>query len=206
MKQAVTPELLVRAYMNGAFPMAEPETGEVMWFCADPRSIVPLDGTLHVSRTLNRTIRKGIFDIRTDTAFDEVIRACARDRSEDNRNWISPEMIAAYNALHVAKLAHSVEAWRDGKLVGGLYGVSLGGAFFGESMFCRPEIGGTDASKMCLVALVARLRAGGFILCDSQYSNAHMDRFGVRELAADAYRDLLHDALELDAKWDALAT
>lgn len=203
MSRPVSPELIVRAYMHGAFPMAEPVTGEVHWFTADPRAIVPLDGTLHIPRTLGRTIRKGVFDIRTDTDFDGVIRACAQDRDSDNRNWISPEMIAAYNALHRAKLAHSVEAWRDGKLVGGLYGVALGGAFFGESMFCRPDIGGTDASKVCLVSLVARLRAGGFILCDSQYSNAHMDRFGVREMPADEYRELLHDALELDAAWDS---
>ncbi len=187
--------------MHGAFPMAEPETGEVMWFTADPRSIVPLDGSLHVGRTLTRTIRKGVFDIRTDTAFDEVIRACANDRGQDNRNWISPEMIAAYNALHRAKLAHSIEAWRDGKLVGGLYGVALGGAFFGESMFCRPAIGGTDASKVCLVSLVARLRGRGFLLCDSQYSNAHMDRFGVHDINADDYRRLLEDALELNVEW-----
>jgi leucyl/phenylalanyl-tRNA--protein transferase len=203
--RSISPELIVRGYMHGAFPMAEPGTGEVHWFTAEPRAVVPLDGTLHVSRTLARTIRKGLFDIRVDTAFEEVIRACAHDRGEDNRNWISPPMIAAYCALHRARLAHSVEAWRDGRLVGGLYGVALGGAFFGESMFCRPGIGGTDASKVCLVSLVARLRAGGFILCDSQYSNPHMDQFGLRTLDAGQYRDLLHDALELDARWDPVA-
>lgn len=199
--KAIAPELLVNAYMNGAFPMAEPETGEVNWFTADPRAVVPLDGTLHVPRTLARTVRKGVFDLRSDTAFGEVMRSCAHDRGRENRCWISPEMIAAYEALHRAGLAHSVEAWRNGRLVGGLYGVALGGAFFGESMFCRPADGGTDASKVCFVHLVARLRAGGFTLCDSQYANSHMRQFGLREIPADEYRDLLAEALEVEGRW-----
>lgn len=201
MPQRINPEFILRAYREGAFPMATPETGQVHWFTADPRAILPLDEGFHVPHSLARVVRKGIFDIRTDTAFAEVIHACAQDRHADNRTWISPAIIEAYTQLHRAGYAHSVEAWRDGRLVGGLYGVALGGAFFGESMFCRPELGGTDASKVCLVSLVARLRAGGFTLCDSQYANAHMARFGVQDVSAAEYAAMLDAALRVRGIW-----
>ncbi len=203
MARPITPELILHGYRQGAFPMAEPGTDHVHWFTSDPRAVLPLDGSFHVPRTLARTVRKGVFDIRSDTAFVAVMEACARDRDPENRNWISPSMIAAFSELHRSGHAHSVEAWREGTLVGGLYGVALGAAFFGESMFCRPEQGGTDASKVCLVSLVSRLRTGGFALCDSQYSNPHMERFGVVEMSLAEYRQKLEQALKAQGRWTA---
>ncbi|MFO0784336.1 MAG: leucyl/phenylalanyl-tRNA--protein transferase [Phycisphaerales bacterium] len=197
----ITPEIVLLAYTRGAFPMAPPQKDQVEWFTCDPRAVVPLDARFHVPGSLRRTIRKGLFELRTDTAFGEVIRACAHDRAGSNRSWISPTIIRVYEQLHRMGFAHSVEAWRSGTLVGGLYGVALGGAFFGESMFCRPQLGGTDASKVCLVALVERLRRGGYVLCDSQYANDHMRQFGVYELPAKSYLQLLEDALEVEARW-----
>ena len=201
MARPISPELVLTGYLRGAFPMCEPETGRIEWFTCDPRAVVPLDARFRVSRSLERVVRSGRFEIRTDTAFAKVIARCARDRSDENRNWIGPEIIRTYSELHEMGFAHSVEAWRDGQLVGGLYGVALKGAFFGESMFSVPGPG-TDASKVCLVHLVNRLRRGGFIVCDSQYANEHMTRFGVYELPAKDYLSLLEDAVETDARWD----
>jgi leucyl/phenylalanyl-tRNA--protein transferase len=201
MPRPISPELVLTGYLRGAFPMCEPETGRIEWFTCDPRAVVPLDDRFRVSRSLERVVRSGRFEIRTDTAFAKVMACCARDRSEENRNWIGPEIIRTYRELHEMGFAHSVEAWRDGQLVGGLYGVALKGAFFGESMFSVPGPG-TDASKVCLVHLVNRLRRGGFIVCDSQYANEHMTRFGVYELPAKDYLSLLEDAVETDARWD----
>jgi len=201
MPRPISPELVLTGYLRGAFPMCEPETGRIEWFTCDPRAVVPLDGRFRVSRSLERVVRSGRFEIRTDTAFAQVIACCARDRSEENRNWIGPDIVRTYCELHEMGFAHSVEAWRDGQLVGGLYGVALKGAFFGESMFSVPGPG-TDASKVCLVHLVNRLRRGGFIVCDSQYANEHMTRFGVYELPAKDYLSLLEDAVETDARWD----
>lgn len=202
MPVAFTPELVLTGYLRGAFPMCDPATGRVEWFTCDPRAIVPLDGTFRVPRSLARVVRGGRFEVRVDTAFRAVIEGCAHDRGADNRNWIGPEIVRVYAELHRMGFAHSVEAWRDGRLVGGLYGVALRGAFFGESMFVVPGAG-TDASKVCLVHLVERLRRGGFIVCDSQYANDHMARFGVREIPATEYMSLLEDAVEADARWDA---
>jgi leucyl/phenylalanyl-tRNA--protein transferase len=201
MARPISPELVLTGYLRGAFPMCEPETGRIEWFTCDPRAVVPLDDRFRVSRSLERVVRSGRFEIRTDTAFAKVIACCARDRSDENRNWIGPDIIRTYSELHEMGFAHSVEAWRDGQLVGGLYGVALKGAFFGESMFSVPGPG-TDASKVCLVHLVNRLRRGGFIVCDSQYANEHMTRFGVYELPAKDYLSLLEDAVETDARWD----
>ena len=163
MARPISPELVLTGYLRGAFPMCEPETGRIEWFTCDPRAVVPLDGRFRVSRSLERVVRSGRFEIRTDTAFAKVIACCARDRSDENRNWIGPDIIRTYCELHEMGFAHSVEAWRDGQLVGGLYGVALKGAFFGESMFSVPGPG-TDASKVCLVYLVNRLRRGGLQL------------------------------------------
>ncbi len=201
MARPISPELVLTGYLRGAFPMCEPETGRIEWFTCDPRAVVPLDDRFRVSRSLERVVRSGRFEIRTDTAFAKVMASCARDRSDENRNWIGPDIIRTYCELHEMGFAHSVEAWRDGQLVGGLYGVALKGAFFGESMFSVPGPG-TDASKVCLVHLVNRLRRGGFIVCDSQYANEHMTRFGVYELPAKDYLSLLEDAVETDARWD----
>ncbi len=202
MSRPISPELVLTGYMRGAFPMADPDSGRVEWFTCDPRAILPLDERFHVRRSLARIVHRGVFDIRTDSAFDQVLEACARDRTPENRNWISPEIREAYAGLHRMGFAHSVEAWRGGQLVGGLYGVAVKGAFFGESMFCRPDIGGSDASKVCLVHLVHRLRKGGFTLCDSQYANEHMTQFGVQEIPAAEYLSRLEDAVEVDARWD----
>lgn len=201
MARPITAELVLTGYMRGAFPMCEPATGRVEWFTCDPRALVPLDGRFRVPRSLQRVVRGGRFDVRIDTAFDRVVEGCARDRGPDNRNWIGPEIRRVYGELHAMGFAHSVEAWRGGELVGGLYGVALKGAFFGESMFHVPGPG-TDASKACLVHLVARLRRGGFTLCDSQYSNEHMAQFGVFEVGAPEYASMLEDALEADGRWD----
>ena len=199
--RSITPELVLTGYMRGAFPMCEPGTGRVEWFTCDPRALVPLDARFRVARSLARTVRSGRFDVRVDTAFAKVIAACARDRAPDNRNWIGSDIVRVYTELHRMGFAHSVEAWRDGQLVGGLYGVALKGAFFGESMFHVPGKG-TDASKACLVHLVDRLRRGGYVLCDSQYSNEHMTQFGTYEVPARDYARMLEDAIETDARWD----
>ncbi len=154
--------LLVSAYREGIFPMAL-EDGEIGWFSPDPRGIIPLD-TFHVPRRLERVVRSDEWTVRVDTRFEEVMRACAERPGEGT--WISDEIFESYVALHRQGGAHSVEVWRDDVLVGGLYGVHLGGAFFGESMFHRV----TNASKVALVALVERLRARGFVLLDTQWT------------------------------------
>jgi leucyl/phenylalanyl-tRNA--protein transferase len=182
--------LLVSAYAQGIFPMSV-EDGSIGWFSPDPRGIVPLEppDAFVVSRRLARVVRQGKFEIVVDRGFEAVMRACAADR--DDGTWISEEIIESYVALHRRGLAHSVEAWQDGALAGGLYGVHLGGAFFGESMFHRV----TDASKVALVALVDRLRAGGFSLLDTQWTTPHLEQFGAIEIPRDEYLARLAFAL-----------
>jgi leucyl/phenylalanyl-tRNA--protein transferase len=200
--QNPTAELLLRAYANGIFPMVDGRTSEVQWFSPDPRAILPLDG-FHVPRSLARVVRAARFEVRTDTRFEGVMRACAQPRPDREETWIDERLIGAYGELHLGGFAHSVEAWLGGALVGGLYGVHLGGAFFGESMFSRPEAGGTDASKVCLVHLVELLRARDFALLDTQFATRHLERFGCVEVRRAAYLDLLGDALQRDASWPA---
>ena len=174
------------------------EGGEIRWFSPDPRGILPLDD-FHVPSRLARVVRSGRFELRFDTAFEDVIRACAeaeRDRT-DPGTWISDDIIDSYVALHDAGVAHSVEAWRAGHLVGGLYGVALRGAFFGESMFHRE----TDASKVALNALIERLRARGFVLLDTQWVTPHLEQFGAIEIPRDEYIARLHAALEVEASF-----
>lgn len=192
MKSALTPATLLYAYRNGIFPMADPDDGEVYWYAPDPRAILPLDG-VHVSKNLAKLVRRGTFEVVSDRAFEEVMRACA-DRET---TWISEEIISVYSALHDMGYAHSVECWQDGRLVGGLYGVALGGAFFGESMFHRER----DASKVALVHLVRQMRRGGFVLLDTQYSTAHLRRFGVIRVPRSEYESRLMRALRIDATW-----
>jgi len=203
----ITPAMLVWAYSRGIFPMGDPEDGTIGWYSPDPRAILPLDG-FHVTRSLRRQVRKGRLRVTIDRAFEQVIRACAEPRIGDGQTWINPEIIDAYTSLHVAGLAHSVEAWSrepvtdareeemeadeiGGRLVGGLYGVSLGGAFFGESMFSQA----TDASKVCLVHLVEHLRRRGYTLLDTQFSTPHLKQFGVVEISRRAYLEQLVGAL-----------
>ena len=195
----LTPRLLVAAYCQGVFPMARSRhAGSVQWFSPDPRAVLPLD-TFHCPRTLRQRVRRGEFDVRFDTAFERVIRACSEPRPDHPDTWINREIVAAYTELHRQGIAHSVEAWREGRLVGGLYGVAQGGAFFGESMFHRPDLGGTDASKVCLVHLVDHLRERGFALLDVQMNSPHMRRFGVIDIPRRRYLRYLEEALRMEA-------
>lgn len=195
MRDPLSPEILVAAYAEGLFPMDL--DGRLRWFSPDPRAVLPLEG-FHVSRTLGQLWRQGRFEIRTDTRFEEVVRACAAPReADDDGSWISRRIARAYGRLHELGLAHSIEAWRDGALCGGLYGVALGGAFFGESMFHHVR----DASKIALVGLVERLRAGGFTLLDCQFQTPHLSRFGVVEIPRDDYLTRLKVALQAPARW-----
>jgi leucyl/phenylalanyl-tRNA--protein transferase len=188
---AIPADLLVAAYASGWFPMAV-EGGEIRWFSPDPRGILPLEG-FRVPQRLARLWRRGVFRIEVDRDFEAVIRACAdakRDR-DDPGSWISEEIVESYVELHRSGLAHSVEAWRDDRLAGGLYGVALGGAFFGESMFHWE----TDASKVALVGLVERLTSRGYELLDTQWTTPHLEQFGAIEIPRRAYLARLERAL-----------
>ncbi len=189
----IAPEVLLAAYASGYFPMGV-DGGEIRWFSPDPRGILPLDA-FHVPRRLARTLRQGRFDVRVDTCFREVIDACAADREEGS--WITDEIVASYCRLHELGYAHSVETWQGGRLVGGLYGVSLGGAFFGESMFHRVR----DASKVALCALVDRLRARGYRLLDVQWVTPHLEQFGAVEISRRRYLQLLRHALAVECRF-----
>jgi leucyl/phenylalanyl-tRNA--protein transferase len=193
----LTPEFLLSAYAVGMFPMANDyHDTTVHWIEPRRRGVIPLEG-FHVPRSLRKAIRRGRLELKVDTDFPAVIRACAEITPERPRTWLNPELIELYVALHARGHAHSVEAWRDGRLVGGLYGVKLGGAFFGESMFSRV----TDASKAALVELVARLRAGGFVLLDTQFITEHLQRFGAVEISRTEYLKRLRRALPLGASF-----
>jgi leucyl/phenylalanyl-tRNA--protein transferase len=183
----IAPEVLLHGYRLGIFPMAM-EDGEIEWFSPNPRAILPLD-RFHIPRGLRHTLRRRPFEIRIDTAFARVIEACAARES----TWISDEIVASYVRLHELGQAHSVEAWRDNELAGGLYGVAVGGAFFGESMFHRV----TDASKVALCALVDRLRERSFALLDTQWQTEHLQQFGVVEIPRHQYLRLLARAVQL---------
>jgi len=185
MTTPIPPELLVGAYCSGAFPMAG-EDGGIGWYSPDPRGIIPLDA-FHMPRGLRRTLRSGAWEIRVNHDFQAVMRACM-DRPS---TWIDGEIFRSYCELHTLGAAHSVEVWRDGHLAGGLYGVALGGAFFGESMFHRV----TDASKVALAHLVALLRSGGFRLLDIQWKTDHLARFGAIEIPREDYLRMLEAAL-----------
>ena len=182
--------LLVSAYSSGWFPMAV-DHGEIRWYSPDPRGIIPLD-TFHLPSRLARVIRSGKFTVDIDRAFESVMRACAEtDRNDgDPGTWINDEILESYIELHRVGLAHSVEAWQGDRLVGGLYGVALGGAFFGESMFHHA----TDASKVALAALVDRLQVRGFRLLDIQWVTPHLEQFGAIEIARAQYLKVLADA------------
>lgn len=182
-------ELLLHAYRQAVFPMASPD-GEITWFSPDPRAVIPLDERFHVPHGLRRTLQKGRFEVRVNVGFETVMRKCAQ-RAE---TWISEEITASYVNLHRLGFAHSVEAWCEGRLAGGLYGVAIGGAFFGESMF--HEV--TDASKVALHALVERLRLRGYALLDTQWLTPHLVTFGAHEIPRSEYRQRLRVSLALD--------
>ena len=191
----ITPQILLKAYAAGIFPMAESaEDAALYWVEPDERGIIPLRG-LRISHSLRKQVRKQTFEIRIDTAFLEVIEACAAKTKNRKSTWINARICKLYNQLHKMGHCHSVECWRDGKLVGGLYGVKIGAAFFGESMFSRA----TDASKVALVHLVARLNAGGFQLLDAQFMNPHLKTLGAIVISKADYRELLPSAIEASA-------
>ena len=194
----LTPEIILRAYAAGIFPMAESrDDQELFWVDPEMRGIFPLDG-LYISRSLKKRIRQQRFDIKYDTDFTGVIQGCAESTIDRYDTWINIQIIHLYSRLFQMGHAHTVECWLDDELVGGLYGITLKGVFFGESMFSRQ----TDASKIALVHLVARLREDGFVLLDTQFVTDHLKSLGAIEIPRDNYHELLDDALTVDADFN----
>jgi len=191
----LNPDILLRAYGVGLFPMAERHDDKALyWIDPEKRGILPLD-RFRIPRRFRRTLRNNSFEVKCDTAFEDVIRLCAEPAKDRKETWINEEIIKLYVNLFDIGRAHSIETWLDGKLVGGLYGVTLGSAFFGESMFSRV----TDASKVALVHLVARLKLCGFTLLDTQFVTTHLNQFGAVEIHRSGYRHLLSAALDKNA-------
>ncbi len=198
--EPITPHILMRAYAAGLFPMAEDAEAEYLhWFDPRERGIFPLE-RLMVSKSLAKAIKTQKFDIRVDTSFDAVLAGCAESRPGREKTWINNTIAALFRELFTMGFVHTVEAWRDDQLAGGLYGLALGGAFFGESMFHRA----TDASKICLTYLVARLRVGGFSLLDAQFVTPHLERLGAIEITRAEYRRRLDAALAIEGDFHAL--
>ncbi len=195
----VTPELLLRAYRAGLFPMAETRRGNrLYWLDPEKRGVLPLDG-FHLPRRLLRTVRSGMFEVVSDRDFPAVMAACAASAPGREDTWINGDIERLFGELNAAGQAHSVECYLDGEMVGGLYGVSLGAAFFGESMFSFAR----DASKVALVHLVARLRLGGYRLLDTQFTTTHLEQFGTQEVPREAYKRMLAAAVDEPAHWGA---
>lgn len=195
----LTPDILLRAYMAGIFPMAESrDKPEIFWVDPEDRGIIPLDN-FHISKSLKKTVRRGAFDVHCDRDFDGVILGCAgagaKSHGDREDTWINEEIMHLYGKLFRMGFVHTVECWKDGILAGGLYGVAIKGAFFGESMFSRER----DASKVALVHLVARLRLGGYTLLDTQFITEHLEQFGAHEVPRDIYHLMLDRALTTDA-------
>ena len=188
---ALEPRLLISAYCNGIFPMGM-ENGRLSWFSPDPRGIIPVD-SFHVPRSVRAELRKRGCEIRVNTVFSEVVRACAQRRE----TWITREIMQSYEVLHKLRYAHSVETWENDALIGGLYGVSIGGAFFGESMFSRAPGG----SKAALVWLMEHLKQRGFLLHDTQWTTDHLSMFGGSEIARDEYLRLLETAVNAPVRF-----
>ncbi len=185
----ITTEDLIYGYINGIFPMADPD-GTVFWYSPDPRAVIPIE-SYRPPRSLRPILNRNVFDIRINTAFESVMRHCARPRGNDDETWISEELIEAYSGLHRLGLAHSVEAWQNGKLAGGLYGVSIGSAFFGESMFYTVP----NASKVAFHYLIERLRQRRFSLLDTQFINDNVKRYGATEIPKKDYLNQLQEAI-----------
>lgn len=192
-KLMLTPQILLKAYSCGLFPMSESaDDPELFWVDPEVRGIIPLD-EFHTPRSLKKVINRGVFDININSAFGQVMRECAKETDDRPSTWINDTILKLYQELHETGHAHSVEAWKDGKLVGGLYGVSLGSAFFGESMFSRA----TDASKVCLAFLVNHMKSKGFTLLDTQFTTDHLMRFGAIDISRDQYAIHLSKAMEV---------
>ncbi|MFB6264850.1 MAG: leucyl/phenylalanyl-tRNA--protein transferase [Bradymonadaceae bacterium] len=191
-------DMLIAGYAQGVFPMAHPDEGnQIYWYAPDPRGLLPIE-EFHCPDRLAQTVRQEPYDIRVDTAFEAVMRGCAEPRSPANQTtWISEGIIDAYTELHRRGVAHSVEAWEGDELVGGLYGVALGGLFAGESMFYRA----TDASKICLVHLVERLEARGFEMLDVQWVTAHLEQFGAYEIPREEYEARSRSIVQMDVSF-----
>jgi leucyl/phenylalanyl-tRNA--protein transferase len=194
--QPLTVDLLLRAYAHGHFPMDN--NGVIEWYHPNPRGIIPLDERFHIPGRLARTIRSGRYRVTTDMAFVDVVRACAEPRPDHPTTWISERIVAAYAELHARGYAHSVETWEGETLVGGLYGVAVGGLFAGESMFSR----GRDSSKVALVALVQHLRRNGFVVLDTQWVTDHLSQFGSYWLPDSLYQVVLQRAIRTQTGWD----
>ncbi len=193
----ISPDLVIQAYRQGLFPMAETRLGDrVYWLDPEYRGILPLEG-FHLSRRLRRTVLSAMFEVAVDRDFAGTIAGCAAPASGRADTWINPDILHLFTELYRMGYGHSVECWRDGALVGGLYGVAIGGAFFGESMFSHAR----DASKVALVHLVVRLRLGGFRLLDTQFITRHLTQFGAVEISRDAYHAALTASLDLKAIW-----
>ncbi|HLO77564.1 MAG TPA: leucyl/phenylalanyl-tRNA--protein transferase [Magnetospirillum sp.] len=191
----LTSDLLLRAYAMGIFPMARSRADQrLYWIDPDQRGILPLDD-FHVPRSLRKALRRTDFEVRVDTAFEAVMSGCAQSTDDRPDTWINDEIVRLFVELHHLGMAHSVETWCGGELVGGLYGLALGAAFFGESMFSRR----TDASKVALVNLVARLKRAGFLLLDTQFVTDHLSRFGATEIPRHQYLKLLASAVDTPA-------
>jgi len=189
----IPPEVVLEAYRMGLFPMSM-EDGELGWFSPDPRGLIPLDDRFHVSRSLRKELRRGKLRVSFDTVFEDVMRGCAERES----TWISEDIFETYTHLFHQGVGHCAEVWEEGELVGGLYGISIGGAFFGESMFSRV----TNASKVALVTMVERLRDCGYVLFDTQWSTSHLKTFGCIDMPRDEYLELLVDAVEIEIDFD----
>lgn len=197
--QGLTPELMLGAYAVGLFPMAaDAEDEDLQWYDPDPRGVLPLQA-FHLPRRLRRTVLSGRFDVTVDQDFSAVMKGCAAPAPGREQTWINSEIYRLFCALHEMGYAHSVECRQNGELVGGLYGVALGGAFFGESMFSRV----TDASKVALVHLVARLRLSGFMVLDTQFGTDHLTRLGGVEIPAAEYKTTLERAVHMPPCWQA---
>ncbi len=196
----ITPQILLKTYAAGIFPMAESaDDPSLFWVDPEFRGILPLDD-FHLPRRLRRTIRSEPFEVRIDTAFQDVMTACAEEKPGRESTWINARIKTLYTQLFRMGFCHSVECWKDDRLVGGLYGVSIAGVFFGESMFARER----DASKIALVYVVARMKAGGFTLLDTQFVTKHLTQFGAQEIERNLYHQLLGSALEAEGDFEAL--
>ncbi len=195
----IRPEVLLSAYGQGVFPMADLDADEVHWYQPSHRGIIPLD-EFRLPRSDRKILTRNVFEVVADRDFESVICQCANEKRQ--HGWINETIIQSYGKLHELGFAHSVEAWKDGQLVGGLYGIALHGAFFGESMFSRPDLGGSNASKICLARLVEHLVRQGYQLLDTQFHSEHLARFGCIEISEANYMTRLETALSLlDVSW-----